>query len=76
MDVQDEGAVGTDVFSGPVIGAGIGPGIGLGLARDLAESVGARLALTSRSPTTFRLLIPELSGLSATTGQDGRTATE
>lgn len=36
-----------------------GHGIGLTLASDLAASVGGRLVLTARRPTTFTLLLPE-----------------
>lgn len=63
VDVEDEGAwVGDpDTRGGGWQGseARDGHGIGLSLAADLAGSVGGRLVLTARRPTTLTLLLPE-----------------
>jgi nitrogen fixation/metabolism regulation signal transduction histidine kinase len=61
LDVTDEGEVpGTAarLFDRGHSGGGQGTGIGLALARDLAFSLGGRLSLTGRAPTTFTLLVP------------------
>jgi signal transduction histidine kinase len=60
IEVSDEGRIstdGTDLFRRGVTGRA-GSGVGLGLARDLAESRGGRLSLTSTDPTVFSLLLP------------------
>ncbi|MEU6994936.1 HAMP domain-containing sensor histidine kinase [Streptomyces sp. NPDC046465] len=57
LDVADEGAATLDDVSPAPAGAG-GPGIGLALARELALSLGGRLALAGTEPTTFTLLLP------------------
>ncbi|MFL5996521.1 MAG: sensor histidine kinase [Streptomyces sp.] len=61
FDVSDEGAVAGEparLFDRGHTGGGQGLGIGLALARDLAVSLGGRLALNSAHPATFTLLIP------------------
>ncbi|MFE3526926.1 ATP-binding protein [Streptomyces sp. NPDC059161] len=61
FDVTDEGETRGDtarLFDRGHTGSGAGTGIGLALARDLAASLGGRLSLTSRTPTTFTLLVP------------------
>ncbi|MFE9881813.1 histidine kinase dimerization/phospho-acceptor domain-containing protein [Streptomyces sp. NPDC005784] len=61
FDVSDEGAVAGEparLFDRGHTGGGQGAGIGLALARDLAVSLGGRLALSSAHPATFTLLIP------------------
>jgi signal transduction histidine kinase len=60
IEVSDEGRINgtaTDLFHRGVTGRS-GSGIGLGLARDLAESRGGRLTITSTNPTVFTLLLP------------------
>jgi signal transduction histidine kinase len=60
IEVSDEGRIkgtATDLFRRGVTGRS-GSGVGLGLARDLAESRGGRLTLTSTDPTVFTLLLP------------------
>ncbi|MER5959894.1 HAMP domain-containing sensor histidine kinase [Streptomyces longhuiensis] len=60
LDVADEGTLAIDakrLFERGVT-TGPGRGIGLSLALDLAESAGARLSLSQRSPTRFTLLLP------------------
>jgi signal transduction histidine kinase len=61
FDVADEGAIETPRpfergHTGD--GEGEGEGIGLALARDLTVTLGGRLSLTSRRPTTFTVLVP------------------
>ncbi|MFC9925985.1 histidine kinase dimerization/phospho-acceptor domain-containing protein [Streptomyces sp. NPDC127190] len=61
FDVTDEGEVRGDtgrLFDRGHTGSGAGTGIGLALARDLALSLGGRLSLAGRTPTTFTLLVP------------------
>ncbi|MFD5517682.1 sensor histidine kinase [Streptomyces sp. NPDC127066] len=61
FDVGDEGTVddeATRLFHRGHSGDGTGAGIGLALARDLAASLGGRLALSTGHPTTFTLLVP------------------
>lgn len=61
FDVTDEGETRGDtarLFDRGHTGSGAGTGIGLALARDLAASLGGRLSLTRRTPTTFTLLVP------------------
>lgn len=61
FDVTDEGEVHGDtgrLFDRGHTGSGAGTGIGLALAHDLAVTLGGRLSLTSRTPTTFTLLVP------------------
>lgn len=59
--VADEGsinALGADPFRrGESTGGGLG--IGLALARTMADAAGARLVLTSPSPTTFTVFVPD-----------------
>ncbi|MEV6700951.1 HAMP domain-containing sensor histidine kinase [Streptomyces sp. NPDC051453] len=61
LDVTDEGTLAIDAMRLFERGAttGTGTGIGLSLALELAESTGARLSLTQRSPTRFTLLLPQ-----------------
>jgi signal transduction histidine kinase len=59
FDVADEGALETPrPFERGHTGDGEGEGIGLALARDLTVTLGGRLSLTSRRPTTFTVLVP------------------
>ncbi|MBK6014542.1 HAMP domain-containing sensor histidine kinase [Streptomyces sp. MBT53] len=59
FDVADEGAIGTTrPFERGRTGDGEGEGIGLALARDLTVTLGGRLSLTNRRPTTFTVLVP------------------
>ncbi|MGV9248090.1 ATP-binding protein [Streptomyces sp. NPDC003710] len=61
FDVSDEGTVEDEparLFDRGRTGGGQGTGIGLSLARDLADSLGGRLSLTSPAPATFTLLVP------------------
>ncbi|MFB7778929.1 HAMP domain-containing sensor histidine kinase [Streptomyces bauhiniae] len=62
FDVRDEGVLRIEpdqLFSrGHTGDSSGGAGIGLAFARDLAASLGGRLSLTSRDPTTFTLLVP------------------
>ncbi|MFD9585196.1 histidine kinase dimerization/phospho-acceptor domain-containing protein [Streptomyces sp. NPDC059980] len=61
FDVTDEGALTADpahLFTRGHSAAGNGTGIGLALAGDLALSLGGRLGLANRDPTTFTLLVP------------------
>ncbi|MFF2502754.1 histidine kinase dimerization/phospho-acceptor domain-containing protein [Streptomyces sp. NPDC058067] len=61
FDVSDEGTVHDEaarLFDRGHSGNGEGTGIGLALADDLAVSLGGRLSLSHRHPTTFTLLIP------------------
>ncbi|MFD5077758.1 HAMP domain-containing protein [Streptomyces sp. NPDC058371] len=61
LDIADEGTAARDsarLFERGHTEGGAGTGIGLALARDLAFSLGGRLSLTHRAPTTFTLLLP------------------
>ncbi|WP_055523682.1 sensor histidine kinase [Streptomyces graminilatus] len=59
FDVTDEGAIETTrPFERGHTGDGEGEGIGLALARDLTVTLGGRLSLTARLPTTFTVLVP------------------
>ncbi|MGW3313808.1 sensor histidine kinase [Streptomyces sp. NPDC001073] len=59
FDVADEGGIeSARPFERGHTGDGEGEGIGLALARDLAVSLGGRLSLTGRRPTTFTVLVP------------------
>jgi signal transduction histidine kinase len=59
FDVADEGGIETTrPFERGHTGDGEGEGIGLALARDLTVSLGGRLSLTGRRPTTFTVLVP------------------
>ncbi|MFJ9244826.1 sensor histidine kinase [Streptomyces sp. NPDC101776] len=59
FDVADEGAIETTrPFERGHTGDGEGEGIGLALARDLTVTLGGRLSLTGRRPTTFTVLVP------------------
>ncbi|MGW5371764.1 ATP-binding protein [Streptomyces sp. NPDC004009] len=60
FDVSDEGTVEGEpvrLFDRGHTG-GQGTRIGLSLARDLADSLGGRLSLTSPAPAAFTLLVP------------------
>jgi signal transduction histidine kinase len=73
IEVSDEGRIefgGSDVFRRGVTGRA-GSGVGLGLARDLAESQGGRLSLTSSDPTVFSLLLPASRCLTQPAGRGG-----
>ncbi|GAA0947148.1 HAMP domain-containing sensor histidine kinase [Kribbella koreensis] len=60
IEVSDEGHLETQSIDLFRRGTTTAPGTGLGLAvaRAIAESQGARLRLTSRTPTAFALLLP------------------
>ncbi|MFD4878958.1 sensor histidine kinase [Streptomyces sp. NPDC058420] len=59
FDVADEGAIETPrPFDRGHTGDGEGEGIGLALAWDLTVTLGGRLSLTGRRPTTFTVLVP------------------
>ncbi|WP_240439292.1 sensor histidine kinase [Streptomyces europaeiscabiei] len=61
LDIADEGTADGDsarLFERGHTEGGAGTGIGLALARDLAVSLGGRLSLANRAPTTFTLLLP------------------
>lgn len=60
--VSDEGSISADVadpFRRAESGGVDGLGIGLALARTMADAAGARLVLTSASPTTFTVFVPD-----------------
>lgn len=60
--VSDEGSISADVadpFRRGESGGVDGLGIGLALARTMADAAGARLVLTSASPTTFTVFVPD-----------------
>ena len=62
ISVSDEGTISSEVadpFRRGVSGRVDGLGIGLALARTMADAAGARLVLTSASPTTFTVFVPE-----------------
>ena len=62
ITVSDEGAIDrnpADLFVHRDPGAD-GHGVGLALARALAEAEGGRLTLADPSPTTFRVVLPDL----------------
>jgi signal transduction histidine kinase len=60
LEVADEGALDAriDPFERGLTTSRSGTGLGLALARTMAESIHARLVLTSRKPTTMSLFIP------------------
>ncbi|QEU90854.1 HAMP domain-containing sensor histidine kinase [Streptomyces kanamyceticus] len=65
FDVTDEGGIEQDpahLFDRGHSDGGQGAGIGLALARDLALSLGGRLSLTGRRPSTFTVLVPVRGG--------------
>ncbi len=66
VEVGDQGdgvsaALAPHVFERSISGGG-GSGVGLAVARAMAESVGGRLELTTRSPATFSLFLRPVSG--------------
>lgn len=64
LGVRDEGSPAPDARAIFQRGTGDGAGIGLALARETAEAVGARLALSERTPTCFTPLLPLDEGAS------------
>jgi signal transduction histidine kinase len=79
LDIADEGTSDGDsarLFERGHTEGGAGTGIGLALARDLAVSLGGRLSLANRAPTTFTLLLPVRAaggrGTDARSESDGR----
>jgi signal transduction histidine kinase len=58
IDVADEGRLTADPTRVFARGVGSGTGIGLALAREVAESVGGRLLLTTTDPTVFGVVLP------------------
>jgi signal transduction histidine kinase len=66
VEVGDEGSgvpaeLAPHVFERSISGGG-GSGVGLAVARTMAESVGGRLELTTRSPATFSLFLRPVNG--------------